>query len=1005
MVIYNFGTILSGNRGIDTSGANPPRSLTLENAAGALISTVDDAFRLNTSIGNGTVTVNNAGTIVSTTAGQVFDFANNTSTTGTININNSATGVLRALANDVIRPGSGATVITNNGLIDATNSSSRAINLNPADLSTVTSLQIFNNAGATIQSQDDAIRATGTAGTTTTTGWFLIDNAGTIKTVGTGSGQAIDFDNIASTSATVTIINRASGLITAGDADAIRPGQNFTITNYGQIIAYANPVPTDRPSADAIDLQLNHTGTVYNYGLISGAKSGTASDVGSSMTVYNYAGATIIGRNGSGIGSGGTATVVNYGTITGTIDSTSARGDGDGIDVDFAANITNYGLIQGLGSKGYDAGNRLNNSEGLAIGGGVINNYGTITGQSSGIVVNNDSNTDGSRSGSAATTLTNYAGATIIGQNAYAIRFENKTGTTADNDTIVNRGTIIGNGAIPNPNATILLGDGSVDPAHGTLNGVTYGAGSARFIRGDGSAIQMGEGADTLINYGTIIGNNGRAINLEGGNDTMVVMPGSKIVGLVDGGANDGGTGNVLKYYKVGLSAQKIAALQAGQTVNIGGTLYVNFQSFSDSTVRSFSSYATSGATSGIASAFDNMTGVANINTQTLIDQVASASNVTAALAQLTPTAFQAFTTAGFNNAFQTTTLAGNRLSNVRDGILAFDASNVDTVAALVNGEMPRTVGEAVANAYAANASMAQNPAFAAMAKAGGGVTKAPRMIEGDTPWGMFLYGNALFARQNATSNAPQTKFNAAGFTAGVDYRLTPDLVVGVLGGYTRTNADLDTLGSTSKINTWLLGAYGTYYRQNWFVNGAFVYGRNSYDNNRIALGTSNTSSPKGDQYAVQGTVGVDLRYGGWIVTPELGAQYTMVRVDAFTETGAAALAVDGDKADSFRSSLGARFRYDWQTDFGIVTPELRASWQHEFLDKERDIRASFVDQSLPGTFATTAAGSGTDFGIVGAGLTANIVTRMQMMLGYDFKFGGHDFQAHQLSGRLRYVF
>lgn len=900
-------------------------------------------------------------------------------------------GTLATSGNAITWSGSTSKVtITNSGTI----TSSTARGFDTSGTFTSGSLTFTNNAGATITSSNDALRIANPIGT----GTVAINNYGTMTS--TSNGRAIQLDANTSTAGSVTINNFAGGLLQSlGDADALRPGANSTINNWGTINAAAG-------SGDGIDYQASTTAVVNNKsgGLITAAKHGINAGSAGIVTVNNDAGGTIIGRNGSGIGSdnasaSNAATIVNAGRITGAYNG-SGTGDGDGIDIDGAATITNYasGIIEGTGAGGYDSTGHLNNSEGLSLGGGTVLNYGTIRGASYGVVVNNDSNPDNSRSGSAATTITNYG--SITGQSGFAIRLENKTGTAKDNDTIVNYGTITGNGSIPDPNAVVTLQNGSVDPANGTLNGVTYAAGSARFIRGDGSAIQMGEGADTLTNYGTVIGNTGRAINLEGGNDTMRVMPGSKIVGLVDGGA---GT-DTLEYNKVGLSAAKAAALQAGQTVNIGGTLYTGFENFTG-TMRSFSSYANSGATSGIASTFDNMTGAANLNTLTLIDQVASASDVTAALAQLTPTAFQGLTTAGFNNAFQTTTLAGNRLSNVRDGILAFDASNVDTVAALVNGEVPRTVGEAVANAYAANASMVQNPAFAAMAKATGGVTKAPRMIEGDTPWGMFLYGNALFARQNATSNSPQTKFNAAGFTAGVDYRLTPDLVVGVLGGYARTNADLDTVGSTSKINTWLLGAYGTYYRQNWFVNGAFVYGRNSYDNNRIALGTSNTSSPKGDQYAVQGTVGVDLRYGGWIVTPELGAQYTLVRVDAFTETGAAALAVDGDKAESFRSSLGGRFRYDWQTDFGIVTPELRASWQHEFLDKERDIRASFVDQSLPGTFATTAAGSGTDFGVVGAGLTANVAARMQMMLGYDFKFGGHDFQAHQLSGRLRYTF
>ncbi|MEI9803945.1 MAG: autotransporter outer membrane beta-barrel domain-containing protein [Pseudolabrys sp.] len=301
-------------------------------------------------------------------------------------------------------------------------------------------------------------------------------------------------------------------------------------------------------------------------------------------------------------------------------------------------------------------------------------------------------------------------------------------------------------------------------------------------------------------------------------------------------------------------------------------------------------------------------------STQSLIDQIASSSNPGAAMAQLTPTAFQSLTAVGISGAFQTTQVVDQRLSAVRDGGLAFDNSGLGTAMALLNKDYsrasmpgpfdPSNAGTGLAYVQAP----AQDPAFAALAKAAGSgpnFYKAPRMVEGDTPWGMFLYGNAVFARQKATATAPESKFTATGVTGGIDRRITQNLVLGLLGGYSRTNAELDTLGSTSKINTWLLGAYGTYYRQNWFVNGAFVYGRNSYDNNRIALGTANVSNPKGDQYALQGSVGADFRYGLWTVTPELGAQYTTVRVDGFTETGAAALNVGADKTDSLRSSVG----------------------------------------------------------------------------------------------------
>jgi uncharacterized protein with beta-barrel porin domain len=934
-------------------------------------------------------------------------FTVNTGATNTLSqtLNNGETGTVQSggtlATSGVSITWSGANsvvTVTNSGTI--TSSGNRGF-----DTGTVTNgtLTFTNNAGATITSSNDALRISGSIGT----GTVVINNYGTMTS--TNNGRAVQADANTSTTGSLTINNFAGGLMQSlGDQDAIRPGMNGVVNNWGTINAAAG-------TGDGIDFQ-DRTATVNNMsgGLITAAKHGLNAGNGF-INVNNAAGGTIIGRNGSGVGSDNAnvtnaATVVNYGRITGAY-AGSGDGDGDGVDIDGAATVTNYGIIEGTGAGGYDTsvtGNHLNNSEGISIGGGTVVNYGTISGASYGIVVNNDSNVSLNRSGYAATTVTNYG--SIVGLNGYAIRFENKLGDSRDNDTIVNYGTITGNGAIPDPTAIVKLRDGvTTDTANGTLNGVTYAAGSARFIRGDGSAIQMGEGADQLTNYGTIIGNTGRAINMEGGNDTLRVMPGSKIVGLVDGGV---GT-DTLVYGKVGLTAAKMAALQAGQTVNIGGTLYTGFESFTGSVVQSFSSYAT-GATAGIAAAFDNgsTTQSASAAAQALMDQVASSSNPGAAMAQLTPTAFQALSSIGFNSAFQTTQLVGQRLSNLRQGGLAFDGSGLGTAVAMLGGERNRGLtpnqfdpSDDASSAYAAVNPMARNSAFDAMAKAGNYPVKAPRAVIDDTPWGMFIYGNALFARQNATANSPQSKFNAAGVTGGIDRRMTDEFTLGLLAGYSRTNADLDTIGSTSRINTWLLGAYASYARQNWYVDGAFIYGRNSYDNNRMALGTSNVSSPKGDQIALQSTFGIDYRFGVWTVTPEVGAQFTTVRVDGFTETGTAALAVQADRANSLRSSLGARFRYDVLSAWGKLTPELRASWQHEFLDKDRDVRASFVDQTLPGNFATTAAGSGTDFGVVGAGVNMFVADRTQLSVGYDFKFGGHSFTAHQLSGRLRHTF
>ncbi|PZA10299.1 hypothetical protein DNX69_13000 [Rhodopseudomonas palustris] len=1002
VVINNSGTISSGNRGIDTSGSNPPRSLTLNNFAGALISTVDDAFRLNTAIGNGTVVINNSGTIVSNT-GQVFDFAGNNSATGTVQINNNAGGVIRALGNDAIKPGSGSTTITNAGLIDATNGANRGINLNIGDLGTVTSFQVINTATGTIQSQDDAIRAT--AGTLATTGSFTIDNAGTI--VSTGTGQAIDFNDL--TSGTIQIINRATGVIRSTGADAVRPGEGATVTNYGLI--YSDGVVGS--SNDGIDWQ-SHSGTVINKsgGTISGFRHGITTDA--DVNVTNEAGATIIGRNGSGVGSDGTGTVVNYGRITGAYNG-GGTGDGDGVDVDFAATVTNYGIIEGTGAGGYDSGGRLNNSEGLSIGGGTVINFGTISSASYGIVVNNDSNADGSRSGVAATTITNNAGGTIVGQNGFAIRLENKTGTTADNDTIVNAGTIIGNGAIPDPNAVVLLQNGSVDTnSVGTLDGVTYtGTGSARFIRGDGSAIQMGEGNDVLTNSGTIIGNNGRAVNMEGGNDTVNILSGSRIVGLVNGGT---GT-DTLNYYKVGLSVAKRAQLAAGQTVNIGGTLYTSFE-VANAFAPSFSAFASSAhpGSAGPAWLLDNLSNsvAASADALAMIDSVASAADVGAALAQLSPASYQGLGRMTLNSASQTGMLIDQRMMQTRFGG-GSDFGGAGAALAMADAGLFGSSGSTMERTLASLGTWNTRDALAASgwganadALAYAPITKAPPLRAAVDPgFGVFVGSSLSNSREGARPDVSATRSTTASVVAGADWRVSDRWVLGAFGSYALTSGDLDSLGSTTKITSRSIGGYGSYRAPWWYANVLGFYGWDGYDNRRVALGSANSSRFDGNHYTVRGAIGTDLRmFGGFVVTPEVSLQYTRVATDAFTETGSvSALSVAADRAESLRSGASLRIAHDLQTSNGVLTPELRLAWLHEFRDGVRSIDANFVEPTLPGIFTTFTGQGIRDRGVFGTGVTGRLGQTALVSIGYDAIVGSKDSVTHLVSGKVKVAF
>jgi hypothetical protein len=219
-------------------------------------------------------------------------------------------------------------VITNAGLIQNLGTG-RAVQA-PSGGGTTRDITLDNSG--TIRSADDAFRIN----VNVTAGTITINNSGTMASTG---GQVIDFAAISTAGATISINNLAGGVIQSGGEDAVRPGKNATVTNWGKI--------TSGSGGDGVDVQTNG-GTVINKsgGEISAGKHGINVGVNGNVTVINEAGATIIGRNGSGVGSDGYGTVTNYGRITGDYDEISATGDGDGvdIDIDIEGHIYNYGI-------------------------------------------------------------------------------------------------------------------------------------------------------------------------------------------------------------------------------------------------------------------------------------------------------------------------------------------------------------------------------------------------------------------------------------------------------------------------------------------------------------------------------------------------------------------------------------------------------------------------------------------------------------------------------------
>ncbi|HEY4273921.1 MAG TPA: hypothetical protein VGM68_00425, partial [Rhizomicrobium sp.] len=443
-MINNSGTINgTTGRGIDANTkATTAQSFTLNNlTAGSTVTSTVDAFRINKDIAGGTVTIANSGTISSTGAQQALDFAAITSP-ATINITNNAGAFITSAGNSVMELGGGHFNIVNNGTVQTTAAASRGINYKPADLTSLKEYSLTNgsasNSSALISSTDDAVRISAgslTGGSLTAAYAVTVDNFGTIKTNGAGSGQSIDFSDLVSANGSVHITNEATGLLQSADADGVKAGNNSVLDNYGKIIGGNISAATGTDSGnDGVDFGAN-AGTVNNYqgGDITGARHGIT---GKSNLIVNNSGA-ITGQDGGGINldtTSGITTITN--TATGVITGNAVNADGDAIDVDYLVNITNSGTIQAVGVDPASAGS-LN--EALAIGGG------TVTNKLGGLIVSGERaiTVDDSNKGNAFGAVTIDNAGTITGQNGQAISI-----TSNFDNTLTNRATGVINGSV-----------------------------------------------------------------------------------------------------------------------------------------------------------------------------------------------------------------------------------------------------------------------------------------------------------------------------------------------------------------------------------------------------------------------------------------------------------------------------------------------------------------------------------------------------------------------------
>jgi outer membrane lipase/esterase len=366
----------------------------------------------------------------------------------------------------------------------------------------------------------------------------------------------------------------------------------------------------------------------------------------------------------------------------------------------------------------------------------------------------------------------------------------------------------------------------------------------------------------------------------------------------------------------------------------------------------------------------------------------------------------------------------GGRLSALRFGGAAVAARG--RVAALGPASNASGVGQS-------NASLAD-----AGRSFGGGASADPQGSQVRDPWGWFVESSYGFGDRDEAENEDPFDFDSYSVTTGTDYNFGNG-VLGFAVGYDDYKADFNNGLLVSGGDVQVKGVSGSVFGAwfgggGWSLNGIGTYGKLESDLTRNAFYASNnqgcnpaclganrsfTGSPDGSYAAVGATLGYDFQAGGWQISPSLSGSYRKVEIDGFDETdgapnGGLALRYQDQSIKSTRSILGLALGRPISRTWGVLTPNFRAEWHHEFEDDPRTLRAKYVveDQLQTSdahdfncrvscfTFLTEQVEA--DYAIAGVGLSAVFSQRVQMYLYYEALLGVSDLTSNSLALGIR---
>lgn len=266
-------------------------------------------------------------------------------------------------------------------------------------------------------------------------------------------------------------------------------------------------------------------------------------------------------------------------------------------------------------------------------------------------------------------------------------------------------------------------------------------------------------------------------------------------------------------------------------------------------------------------------------------------------------------------------------------------------------------------------------------------------------------------AHDNTVLNTGGFKYDNHNFMAGVDYRISDSWVSGAVFNYRHSNAAFNAGRGETLGDSYTGMLYTSYFVTEAFhLDATASYGGHEFETTRnITLGgvpSVAKAKPNADQYSFSWGGGYDWHHQAFSVAPYARGEYTALNIDGYAESGSvAAVRFGKQNIESLISTVGVQTAYTFSFPWGVLIPQLRGEWHHQFLDGRRSVTGSFIADGTGSTFSLVNDAPSRDYYTFGAEVSTVLPGGVSAFLAYETLQSYRHVESNRLmlGGRLEF--